>query len=148
MTFGKHKGRPIDDVPADYLLWLAGSSAMPWARKMAAAELERRAGAGGDERQEAHDASDEPSGFDNSVPEATPRTVCDVAIDAAEAFVFEQAQVAGEMLLPAWMPLASPLSEAWRRWCEESGMPCRARQLTPAETCDRERATRRRKASA
>lgn len=26
MPYGKHKGRPMEDIPADYLLWLVDNS--------------------------------------------------------------------------------------------------------------------------
>ncbi len=29
LTFGRHRGKPIGDVPADYLEWLSGAAAMP-----------------------------------------------------------------------------------------------------------------------
>jgi hypothetical protein len=44
MTFGKYKGRPVWDVPDDYLQWCLheATSLRDWQRQAIAAELKRR----------------------------------------------------------------------------------------------------------
>jgi hypothetical protein len=42
LPFGKHKGRPIDEVPVDYLQWMAGQKLQPGTRQMIAESLGRR----------------------------------------------------------------------------------------------------------
>jgi uncharacterized protein (DUF3820 family) len=42
MPFGKHKGRPLHDLPGEYLHWLAGRELSGWLADAVAAELTRR----------------------------------------------------------------------------------------------------------
>jgi hypothetical protein len=42
MTFGKYRNTPLQDVPDDYLRWLAGKARDPAVRRAAQAELDDR----------------------------------------------------------------------------------------------------------
>jgi hypothetical protein len=124
MPFGKHRGEQIAEIPDSYLRWLTSEPGMRQNVKRAAAEeLQRRL-----------DLARERAGMVEFVEwcamtESTPRVVCGVALDAVETALFEYAVAWGELTITPDMPVASPVPEAWRRWCELNALPHAVRQI-------------------
>ncbi len=118
LTFGKHKGRRIGDVPGSYLEWAVGKPDMwAWFRKACAEELCRRRGETEEARREWERASA------GDMPKAPPQVVCGVLLDNPyESGEFERAKAIGVLVKTPDMPVASLLPEAWRRWCEQHGV--------------------------
>src|SRR5947207_10839575 len=50
MPFGRHKGRPLDQLPSDYIWWLVTLDLRPPLRRHVALEYERRFGAAAADR--------------------------------------------------------------------------------------------------
>jgi hypothetical protein len=128
VTFGKHKGKPLTDVPPGYLDWAASNPTMfPWFKRACQEELSRR-------RESSNRAR---RAWQRSMPDDLPRhqarTVCGVELDEIESGLLRQAEVAGELVITPDMPLSSPVPLAWRRWCEEHDVPHRVREVTIAE---------------
>lgn len=109
MPFGKHKGTPIERIPGDYLRWLADEPGMKNnIRRHAARELQRRADV----------ARAEDERLASALPMAPPCVVHGIELSAIEAGLFHEAVERGELVIDLSMPLASPIPEAWRRYCE------------------------------
>jgi len=54
-----------------------------------------------------------------------------VPLDASSAALFEQAASAGELVIPADLPVSSPLPAAWKACCQQNGRPCLVREEGP-----------------
>ncbi len=115
LTFGKHKGRRLGEVPSGYLEWAVGKPDMwAWFRTACAEELSRRRRAVEKTRRELEEATAE------DMPKAPPQVVCGILLDNEfESGEFERAKALGVLIMTPDMPVSSPLPEAWRRWCEQ-----------------------------
>jgi uncharacterized protein (DUF3820 family) len=109
MPFGRHKGRPIRDIPVGYVRWLAEwARVKPWLQLAASCELTRRL-----LERRAERAALWP------LPTAQPRVVCGIELDAHEAHVFGEAERQGHLIEPGWLPNGSRLREAWNAHVKE-----------------------------
>jgi hypothetical protein len=116
---GKHQGKTLAQVPPGYLTSVASATDLPpWLRQMAEEELARRRGRVAKRLPPLPD-----------LPRAEPRMVEGISLDAYEAAVFGQALATGELILEPWVPCASGLPEAWRRWCKANGKAHRVREV-------------------
>jgi hypothetical protein len=61
--------------------------------------------------------------------QAAAAVVCGIELTAGEVEEFERAKAAGALEVGPWVPLGSRVEEAWRRWCDEQGLPANVREV-------------------
>ncbi len=81
------------------------------------------------QRQLADDGPYEPAPLPPEVqPTSRARLVCGVSLTEWEATWFDEALGKGTLVVEACMPVHSGVYEAWRRYCEQEGMPHRTEE--------------------
>lgn len=73
------------------------------------------------ERPQPKPAALPPAPSERSQPRGPTRQVMGVTLEATEGAAFGGAVKAGKLVIEPWLPCASLLPVAWRRWCESQG---------------------------
>ena len=120
MPFGKHRGKNLPEIPADYFGWLLDNVRLGSGfKREIQAELDRR---------RRIDAEGE-ANADDELPFAPPRWVCGFWLNGVESALFGRACRSGELLITPDLPASSVLPHAWQAYCRAEGLPHRTREL-------------------
>jgi hypothetical protein len=67
------------------------------------------------------------SGIDRQAPAAV---VAGIELSVGELEELKRAQAAGFLETGPWLPLGSRVPEAWKRWCDEQGLPANVKEVS------------------